>query len=284
VQRPASIVLLALAAAGCSAPSPNDTHPAPRSSESALPPAPQPASTEDAPAGACPHDMRLVEGQYCPAVQQRCAARKQLDPHSRPESNNCQTYAEPTVCLAPRRTPMRYCMDVYEWPNEPSAMPRVLVSWQEARELCAARDKRLCTEEEFNFACEGEAMRPYVYGFERDPSKCNFDKPYRQRTFAFTPWETCMGDGACKAAFDAIDQRQPAGSNPACQSPEGIFDLNGNVNEWVMLPGKKGPHRSGLKGGWWGPVRDRCRPTVTFHDEGDFGYEVGFRCCSDAHS
>jgi hypothetical protein len=84
---------------------------------------------------------------------------------------------------------------------------------------------------------------------------------------------------ACHAAFDAIDQRVPAGSMESCRSTDGIHDLNGNVNAWVYLPNGKSPHRSGLKGGSWGPVRDRCRPTVTFHDEGDFGYEAGFRCC-----
>ena len=54
------------------------------------------------------------------------------------------------------------------------------------------------------------------------------------------------------------------------------------MNEWVELPGKKYPDRSGLKGGWWGPVRGRCRPTVGFHKEEDYGYEEGFRCCADA--
>jgi hypothetical protein len=285
------LLLLSLVALGCSSggadESPAPLAPQGRAAASVEAPvlesdggAAEPAAI--APSGACPADMRLVEGAYCPAVQEKCAARKQLDPRSVPEKNNCQSYVEPSVCLVSRRTPMKYCMDAYEWPNERGAIPRVLTSWQDARELCASKGKRLCTEEEFTFACEGEEMRPYVYGFERDPSKCNFDKPYRARTFTFLAWDACQGDAACKAAFDGIDQRVPAGSNEACRSPEGIYDLNGNVNEWVMLPGKKGPHRSGLKGGWWGPVRNRCRPTVTFHDEGDFGYEVGFRCCGDA--
>jgi formylglycine-generating enzyme required for sulfatase activity len=65
-------------------------------------------------------------------------------------------------------------------------------------------------------------------------------------------------------------------------SPFGVYDLNGNINEWVERPGKEYPNRSGLKGGWWGPVRGRCRPTVGFHKEDDYGYEEGFRCCKDA--
>jgi formylglycine-generating enzyme required for sulfatase activity len=231
--------------------------------------------------GPCPADMELVEGRYCLAPEQRC-----VDPPDGPNggkngANHCLRYAEPSTCFEDRRKPLRYCMDRFEWPNQKGAMPMVLVSWEDARQICASVDKRLCSEEEFNFACEGEAMRPYVYGFARDTSRCNFDKPYRERTFTFLSWGFCLADPDCREAFAAIDQRLPSGSMEGCRSDDGVFDLNGNVNEWVMIPGNRPPHRSGIKGGWWGPVRNRCRPTVTFHDEGDFGYEVGFRCCAD---
>jgi formylglycine-generating enzyme required for sulfatase activity len=195
---------------------------------------------------------------------------------------HCLRFAEPVTCFDDRRKPMHYCMDRYEWPNRRGEKPRTLTSWQDARATCAAAGKRLCTEEEWNFACEGEEMRAYVYGNARDPDQCNFDRPYRPRAFVFTAWDACQADPACKEAFDAIDQRLPAGSLETCRSKQGIYDLIGNANEWVMIPDKRTPHRSGIKGGWWGPVRARCRPTVTFHDEGDFGYEVGFRCCADA--
>jgi formylglycine-generating enzyme required for sulfatase activity len=65
-------------------------------------------------------------------------------------------------------------------------------------------------------------------------------------------------------------------------SPFGIYDLNGNANEWVSEPWKQPPHRAAIKGGWWGPVRNRCRAITTAHDEKYLGYEVGFRCCKDA--
>ncbi len=38
---------------------------------------------------------------------------------------------------------------------------------------------------------------------------------------------------------------------------------------------------SGLKGGYWGPVRDRCRPMTTDHNQWHTGYQIGFRCCED---
>jgi hypothetical protein len=116
----------------------------------------------------------------------------------------------------------------------------------------------------------------------RDAKKCNIDRPYRKREHKLLKYASCMKKPACKAELEKLDQRLPAGSLAECVSPFGVYDLNGNINEWVFRPKEKPPNRSGLKGGWWGPVRGRCRPTVGFHKEDDYGYEEGFRCCKDA--
>ncbi|WP_433932339.1 formylglycine-generating enzyme family protein [Sorangium cellulosum] len=244
----------------------------------------------------CPDDMVLVDGDYCPLVDQVCLKHhkefekdqaRRSTPYGEVEgttsvSERCLEYRQPTACLSKKRTPMRYCVDRYEWPNRKGELPALLVSWREAVKLCDGVGKRLCTEDEFNFACEGEEMLPYTYGYERDPTKCNIDRPFRQRELTLYRYERCMKHPKCKAELERLDQRVPAGSMPACVSPFGAYDLNGNINEWVVRPGKKSPDRSGLKGGWWGPMRGRCRPTVGFHKEEDYGYEQGFRCCKDA--
>jgi len=246
----------------------------------------------------CPADMVLVDGDYCPNVDQVCVRyhdeyEKDRERKKKQEeqgegsrastvSERCLEYRAPTECLSKKRTPMRYCMDRYEWPNKKGEVPMLLISWVDAKKTCESIGKRLCTEDEFNLACEGEEMLPYTYGYTRDPAKCNIDRPYRKREKKLRKYERCMKDPRCKAELARIDQRAPAGSMPQCVSPFGIYDLNGNINEWVVRPGKKYPDRSGLKGGWWGPVRGRCRPTVGFHKEEDYGYEEGFRCCKDA--
>jgi hypothetical protein len=56
--------------------------------------------------------------------------------------------------------------------------------------------------------------------------------------------------------------------------------MTGNVDEWVVNESGK-PYQSGLKGGYWGPVRTRCRPMTTVHGEDFSFYQIGFRCCSD---
>ncbi|MBM4360165.1 MAG: SUMF1/EgtB/PvdO family nonheme iron enzyme [Deltaproteobacteria bacterium] len=239
------------------------------------------ALTASAPAEptACPADMALVSGNYCPNVVQVCVEQPKV--LGGEGYLQCQRFSEPT-CASKARTPMRFCMDTFEWPNERGALPRTLTSWPEAKSMCESKGKRLCTMDEFNFACEGEAMNAFVYGNARDATACNFDRRYIERTYNYERWDECMAKPACKAEFDRLDQRVPAGSMPRCVSPHGVFDLNGNVNEWVVRTDQRSPNRSGLKGGWWGPVRDRCRPMTTFHLEGDYGYEAGFRCCKDS--
>ena len=56
--------------------------------------------------------------------------------------------------------------------------------------------------------------------------------------------------------------------------------MTGNVDEWVVNESGR-PYQSGLKGGYWGPVRTRCRPMTTAHNEDFNFYQIGFRCCGE---
>ena len=228
---------------------------------SAAPAAPAPAR--------CPADMRLVEGVHHEQVQRLCLDFRQ---------GHCFSIVPGLVALEPRATPIRTCMDTYEWPNKKGAPPEVMDRFIDAEAKCAAIGKRLCTEFEWETACEGPDTYPWPYGFRYDPRACNSEKPWRPVSEAkLASRDARVRDAEAKRAW----QGEPSGSFPACVSPSGVVDLTGNVEEWVTTSRPEWPYRSGLKGGYWSKPWSGCRGTNEGHGPQFRFYEVGFRCCKD---
>ena len=174
--------------------------------------------------------------------------------------------------------PLHFCIDRFEYPNKKGAYPAVMVSWYEADQSCRAAGKRLCSETEWTFACEGEEAMPYPTGYKRDAESCVIDRPWvKYDDTALIPRNT---QRAMKE-LDRLWQGTTSGSSPRCKSPFGVHDMTGNVDEWTRssIPGER---PSVLKGGYWGPVRTRCRPATKAHGETHTFYQQGFRCCSNA--
>ncbi len=220
---------------------------------------------------ACPADMTLVEGEFCPALPYRCA-RKGGD-----EGFGCPEYERGARCLeAPDHK--RFCVDRHEWPNRVGEAPRVYVDWHEARALCAGAGKRLCRRSEWILACEGPKRLPYPWGFVRTPSPCNVDRASIDFDVA-----AMIGEETREEELARLWQADPIGSHPACVSAFGAYDLSGNVDEWTdnLADDPGTPHPSTLNGGYWGPVRNTCRLTTTAHGPDFKFYQVGFRCCAD---
>jgi formylglycine-generating enzyme len=237
------------------------------------PPVPDYVRVDPQSPAVCGEGMVLVDGIYCPYVGHTCT--KFLVE----ERDVCEKYAPEVLCEG-RLAHRRYCVDVYEYPNLPGVVPAVMVDWNDARRACAVEGKRLCTVEEWEFACEGPQMWPYPYGTERDATACNIDRDYALPVMeAFSdPWKI-------SEEVERLDKRVPSGSMPRCVSPFGVRDMTGNVDEWVYNENGKvddKPYRSTLKGGYWGPIRARCRPITSTHNEWFSFYQVGFRCCKDA--
>jgi formylglycine-generating enzyme required for sulfatase activity len=175
----------------------------------------------------------------------------------------------------PRRN-MDFCIDRFEYPNRRGAYPWIMVTWTEAEALCKNEGKRLCTEAEWTFACEGEEAMPYPYGYDRDPSACVIDRPPREvEEGALSP----RSSDRARTEIDRLWQGEPSGMSPRCRSPFGVYDMTGNVDEWTFSV-RAGERPSILKGGYWGPVRARCRASTRAHGEDFLDYQQGFRCCS----
>jgi formylglycine-generating enzyme len=221
----------------------------------------EPAREEAAPESACGQNMVLVEGDYCPQVKLNC--KKYLDPKGRYHQFRCAEYA-PSQCLSKQRKHMRFCIDRTEFAEPGQTLPANHQSFTHGENACAAEGKRLCRESEWNFACEGEEMRPYPYGFARDSSACNADR-----------LDVVSPEGKLR------DLRAPGGSFARCKSPFGVMDMAGNLEEFVAKDAK-GPPLPAMKGAYWQPSRNFCRAAQTAHDRYYNGTETGFRCCSDA--
>lgn len=170
---------------------------------------------------------------------------------------------------------MHFCIDRYEYPNRKGAYPIILMDWHEANAVCGREGKRLCTEDEWTFACEGEEATPYPYGYVRDKDACIVDKPWRPYRGT---WALGRGKKEAMLELDFLWQGVASGSQPRCKSPFGVYDMIGNIDEWTRSskPGRP----SILKGGYWGPVRTRCRPTTRAHGETHAFYQQGVRCCA----
>ncbi len=237
--------------------------------------------------GSCPAGMVEVSGKY------------KLDSHGRESSgeveelqnSSCVDWISrdfPARCKTFDRAgwlelsqklpskPMRFCIDRFEYPNRKGQNPMIVVSYNEATALCKAGGKRLCNESEWTYACEGDEARPYPYGYDRDRDACVVDRNWKP----FTENGLAPRDG--KKARDELDrlwQGMPSGSNPRCKSASGVYDLTGNVDEWTRTVRTTG-YASVLKGGYWGPIRARCRPSTRAHNEDFVAYQQSFRCCS----
>src|SRR3989339_7341 len=145
---------------------------------------------------------------------------------------------------------LQYCMDTYEWPNTKKETPAIDVSWTSAQEKCRNTGKRLCTVQEWRFACEGKKALLYPYGNEFDPGKCNTE-----------------ANGKKLAA---------SGSFELCESGFGVFDLSGNAAEWTQAAGNS----QALYGGFFRSKKDfaDCSGKMTKGKEEKFFFS-GFRCC-----
>jgi Sulfatase-modifying factor enzyme 1 len=214
---------------------------------------------------ACPDEMVLVEGDYCPNVRQRCLSY--LDEGTTfLAKNRCKQFDEHPECLSSEREHRRFCIDRDEYVAPGAELPLVDQSWSTTRELCESLGKRLCFESEWVFACEGERMLPYPYGFARNAKLCNHDL-------------SNLSDKRGKMR----DLRVRPDSRPDCTSPFGVRNMVGNVDEWAYRDGFIKPWRAALKGGWWLAGRNNCRAATTGHDEYYNGPQTGVRCCANAH-
>ena len=158
---------------------------------------------------------------------------------------------------------------------EGARQPVVGIDWRDANAYCGWAGKRLPTEAEWEKAAHGTVSMDWPWGTE------------------FVKWYANVdGDE------DGYRYTAPVGSFEKGRSPYGLYDMVGNVSEWVydrysatyyrdgFLTLPKGPDTGSVRihrGGSWNDHSTESRTTRRFavaHYRRDA--TVGFRCAMDA--
>lgn len=133
--------------------------------------------------------------------------------------------------------------------------PWTSVSYAQAATGCESVGKRLCTLEEWQRACRSVALS---YGY---------------------PYGPAFEAGRCNGQAGGQGGVAPAGSFPGCTTVQEVFDLSGNVREWV-----EGPDGPVLAGGGFSSSESDLRCDQYISPPGgaqayQAGVADGFRCC-----
>lgn len=171
-------------------------------------------------------------------------------------------------------------IDKYEYPNRQGQYPERGVSLAQAREKCDDAGKRLCTAAEWRRACRGPApgLR-YGYGDQLVPNICRVAVGLSGgHTSLHQAGEAAAGEEAGVTA---------SGSYWDCATPEGVHDLVGNLEEWVLDADAAGG--GGLEGGAWYTRKAWADCSGRYSRQPDYRLDpaqpvasAGFRCCTGA--
>ncbi len=192
----------------------------------------------------------------------------------------------------------------YEARSSAGVFPQAYVSRNEAEQACRSAGKRLCTHREWRRACQGESTRRFPYGEDERAGACNNGKEHLfGKVFGNNPSHWRLAEFNSPSLNQEPGFLEKTGERAACRTEEGVFDLVGNVHEWVADTvttafveevfgdghyRRKQPWKPGnavFAGGFYATRAEHgpgCHFVTVAHDRRYHDYTTGFRCCADA--
>jgi len=164
-------------------------------------------------------------------------------------------------------------------------IPQGYISGDQAAVACQNAEKHLCTQKEWLTACQGNTNNKFPYGNAEVPTQCNYGRAHPDVKTAEAP----------NAKYDLTDPQvnknyalSITGNFGNCATPQGAFEMTGNLQEWVNDGSGASPNLFG--GGYYGATLQQviqqptpaigCGFQVVGHPSTHFDYSLGFRCCA----
>ena len=170
-------------------------------------------------------------------------------------------------------------------------VPQAYITGEQAAIACQNAEKRLCADSEWLQACAGSEERKFPYGNQEISGQCNYGRMHPDVRTAEKPAAKYeLTDSEVNKVYDLAS----TGKYNQCVTPEGIYDLTGNLQEWVDDGNPAIPNKLG--GGYYGaplcsggvcviqePAKDNrgCGFQIVGHPITHWDYSVGFRCCKN---
>jgi formylglycine-generating enzyme len=245
----------------------------------ATPRAPATATQNAKPGTAAEQQAALPDGRGCKEnmarVKQFCIDRYEIHLVGRDGA------------ALPYNQPAPYNMNGIIARSSPGVFPQGHLSQETSRKACENAGKRLCTLDEWQSACNGMGSRKYPYGVQAVAGNCNVNKrdPHiLDKHFPDIPHMKRAGkqfnDPALLLDPDYLEK---TGQRTMCVTPDGLFDMDGNLSEWVDDTVQKGDGLHGTFAGdaFSGAGIQGCERKTQAHTANYLDYSMGTRCCKN---
>jgi len=219
--------------------------------------------------GLCPPDMASIDDGFC--VDRYEASLLEVLPDG---SERAWPYYE-----SPDSMPQGH---VFRAVSEKGVYPQGYINEKQASEACLRSGKRLCKPAEWRTACRGPTPKKFGYANERIVGTCNDNG--RSAMGSFFSTEVALGTAWTWDKMNDPRLNQfpgglaETGSHDDCTNGFGVYDMVGNLHEWVLDP------EGTFQGGYYLDVTqngDGCSYRTDAHEAWYHDYSTGFRCCAD---